>query len=113
MYCRALIAAADQEQLVLAVAIVGLAVAAGIETFGRNVEKETFDQMAGEAVKLAGEAMAWRQKPAPMGGGNPLYLEGLSFAERECVAAYFVIREGDRLVDRYASAFKPWLGGVA
>lgn len=67
--------------LVLAVVIVGVAVFAGVEAFGRNIEKETYNQMASEAVKLAGEAFVWRQKPGPMGGTNPWYMEGLTFGE--------------------------------
>ena len=37
--------------------------------------------------------------------------EGQRFAEQAGVAAYFVAREDDRLVDRSTSAFEPWLNG--
>ena len=35
--------------------------------------------------------------------------EGLNFAERTGIAAYFVDRVGDSLVDHYTMAFQPWL----
>jgi len=35
--------------------------------------------------------------------------EGLRFAERAGVAAYFIAHVADRLVDRHTSAFEPWL----
>jgi thiamine biosynthesis lipoprotein len=38
--------------------------------------------------------------------------EGLSFADQNDVAAYFVARDGDRLVDRYTSAFAPSIDGL-
>ena len=65
--------------LVLCVVIVALAVTMGIDSFERNIEKETYDQMKSEAVRLAGEAIAWRHKPISMGGANPRYLTGLTF----------------------------------
>lgn len=39
--------------------------------------------------------------------------EGLSFAIRNDIAAYFVVRDGGDLVDRHTPAFAPWIDGSA
>ena len=54
--------------LVLATIIVGLAIVVGIRAFNENNIKSNADSMLQDAVRMANDAQAWKQKPAPFGG---------------------------------------------
>ncbi len=54
--------------LVLATIIVGLAIVVGIRAFNENNIKSNSDAMMQDAVRIANDAQAWKQKPAPFGG---------------------------------------------
>ncbi|MBT8400589.1 MAG: hypothetical protein KJO98_08940 [Rhodothermia bacterium] len=54
--------------LVLATIIVGLAIVVGIRAFNENNIKSNADAMLQDAVRMANDAQAWKQKPAPFGG---------------------------------------------
>ncbi len=58
--------------LVLATIIVGLAIVVGIRTFTENSTKSNSDALMQDAVRMANDAQAWKQKPA-MFGGQTLY----------------------------------------
>jgi len=58
--------------LVLATIIVGLAIVVGIRAFNENSVKSNSDAMMQDLVRMANDAQAWKQKPAPFGGqGEP------------------------------------------
>ncbi len=54
--------------LVLATIIVGLAIVVGIRAFTENSIKSNSDAMMQDAVRIANDAQAWKQKPGPFGG---------------------------------------------
>jgi len=54
--------------LVLATVIVGLATVVGIRAFSENSIKANADAMTQDAVRIANDLQAWKQKPAPFGG---------------------------------------------
>jgi hypothetical protein len=54
--------------LVLATIIVGLAIVVGIRAFNENNIKSNADAMIQDAVRIANDLQAWKQKPAPFGG---------------------------------------------
>ena len=54
--------------LVLATIIVGLAIVVGIRAFNENNIKSNADAMMQDAVRMANDLQAWKQKPAPFGG---------------------------------------------
>lgn len=54
--------------LVLATVIVGLATVVGIRAFSENSVKSNADAMMQDAVRIANDLQAWKQKPAPFGG---------------------------------------------
>lgn len=54
--------------LVLATIIVGLAMVVGIRAFTENSIKSNSDAMMQDAVRMANDAQAWKQKPGPFGG---------------------------------------------
>ena len=59
-----------QQQLILltvAVVIVGLATVVGIEAFQDNKAKANLDQLSQDLARIASDAQAWKQKPAPFG----------------------------------------------
>ena len=56
--------------LVLGIVIVGLAVVAGIQAFQQNQQQSSIDAMANEALRVATDIQAWRQKPEALGGGQ-------------------------------------------
>jgi len=60
-----------QQQLILlalAVVIVGGAIVVGIRAFNENSLKSNADAMMQDAVRIANDLQAWKQKPAPFGG---------------------------------------------
>lgn len=54
--------------LVLATVIVGIAIIIGIRAFTENSIKSNSDAMVQDMVRIASDAQAWKQKPAPFGG---------------------------------------------
>ncbi len=54
--------------LVLATIIVGLAMVVGIRAFTENSIKSNSDALMQDAVRIANDAQAWKQKPAIFGG---------------------------------------------
>jgi len=74
--------------LVLATVIVGIAIIIGIRAFTENSIKANSDAMIQDMVRIASDAQAWKQKPAPFGGqidgvdgvkANPLDFGGVSW----------------------------------
>lgn len=60
-----------QQQLILlalSTVIVGLAIVVGIRAFSENSVKSNSDAMIQDAVRIANDLQAWKQKPAPFGG---------------------------------------------
>ncbi|MEM8557184.1 MAG: hypothetical protein AAGG50_05105 [Bacteroidota bacterium] len=56
--------------LVLGIVIVGLAVASGIDAFEENRRKAEFDRLGAVGLSVAADVLAWKQKPAALGGGQ-------------------------------------------
>lgn len=54
--------------LVLATVIVGIAIVVGIRAFSENSIKSNSDALIQDMVRIANDAQAWKQKPAPFGG---------------------------------------------
>ena len=54
--------------LVLATVIVGVAIVIGIRAFTENSIRANSDAMVQDMVRIASDAQAWKQKPAPFGG---------------------------------------------
>ena len=54
--------------LVLATVIVGIAIVVGIRAFSENSIKANSDALVQDMVRMANDAQAWKQKPAPFGG---------------------------------------------
>ena len=54
--------------LVLATVIVGIAIVVGIRAFTENSIKANSDALIQDMVRVASDAQAWKQKPAPFGG---------------------------------------------
>lgn len=54
--------------LVLATVIVGVAIVVGIRAFTENSAKSNADALVQDLVRMANDAQAWKQKPAPFGG---------------------------------------------
>ncbi len=54
--------------LVLSTVIVGIAIVVGIRAFNENAIKSNSDAMIQDMVRIASDAQAWKQKPAPFGG---------------------------------------------
>jgi hypothetical protein len=54
--------------LVLATVIVGLATVVGIRAFSENADRANADALLQDAVRIANDIQASRQKPAPFGG---------------------------------------------
>ena len=57
--------------LVLATTIVGLAITTGIRAFSVNSAKANADAMIQDALRIAIDAQAWKQKPQLLGGQGP------------------------------------------
>ncbi|NNE47466.1 MAG: hypothetical protein HKN37_12500 [Rhodothermales bacterium] len=57
--------------LVLATTIVGLAITTGIRAFGVNSARANADAMIQDALRIAMDAQAWKQKPQLLGGQGP------------------------------------------
>ena len=65
--------------LVLGVVIVGLAVVVGIDAFRIEGRKAEFDRLTATALRVGGNAYAWKQTPRAMGGGvNTTYFSTLT-----------------------------------
>ena len=83
--------------LVLATVIVGLATVVGIRAFSENSIKSNADAMTQDAVRIANDLQAWKQKPAPFGGqasvataaqtADPADFTGATFAQLGYAAA--------------------------
>jgi hypothetical protein len=56
--------------LVLGIVLVGLAVVVGIDAFGENDRKSSYDAMTLAAQSVATDMIAWRMKPKALGGGQ-------------------------------------------
>jgi hypothetical protein len=54
--------------LVLATVIVGIAIVIGIRAFTENGIRANHDAIVQDMVRIASDAQAWKQKPAPFGG---------------------------------------------
>ncbi|MEM8602025.1 MAG: hypothetical protein AAGF99_19070 [Bacteroidota bacterium] len=54
--------------LVLGIVIVGLAVVTGIQAFEENSRKARYDRFTEQAVAVAGDVIAWYQRPTALGG---------------------------------------------
>ncbi|MEM6784342.1 MAG: hypothetical protein AAF624_11490 [Bacteroidota bacterium] len=68
--------------LVLGIVIVGLAVASGIQAFEENRFRMEQDTMAEMATRVFGDIMAWKEKPAALGGGEDVSgLSGLTLMQ--------------------------------
>ncbi len=65
--------------LVLGIVIVGLGVVVGLEAFDENQRRTSVDALTQDVVRIAGDAQAWRLKPATFGGGGGAFT-GVSFA---------------------------------
>lgn len=72
--------------LVLATVIVGIAIIIGIRAFTENGIRANSDAMVQDMVRMASDAQAWKQKPAPFGGqavgaskDDPADFSGISF----------------------------------
>lgn len=62
-----------QQQLlliVLGVIIVGIAVAVGIQMFGKSAAQSNFDAVVGDLNTISSNAQGWYRKPTSMGGGG-------------------------------------------
>ena len=66
--------------IVLAVIIVGIAVAAGIQMFGKSAITANRDAVVGDCQSIASAAMQYYKKPAEMGGGGQAFT-GLTLAK--------------------------------
>lgn len=66
--------------IVLAVIIVGIAVAAGIQMFGKSAITANRDAVVGDCQNIASAAMQYYKKPAEMGGGARTFT-GLTLAK--------------------------------
>lgn len=66
--------------IVLAVIIVGIAVAAGINMFGKSAVTANRDAVVGDCQSIASAAMQYYKKPASMGGGERTFT-GLNLAK--------------------------------
>ncbi len=66
--------------IVLAVIIVGIAVAAGIQMFGKSAITANRDAVVGDCQSIASAAMQYYKKPAEMGGGARTFT-GLTLAK--------------------------------
>ena len=66
--------------IVLAVIIVGIAVAAGIQMFGKSAVTANRDAVLGDCQAIASQAMQFYKKPAEMGGGARTFT-GLTLAK--------------------------------
>jgi len=66
--------------IVLAVIIVGIAVAAGIQMFGKSAVTANRDAVVGDCNSIAASAMQFYKKPTEMGGGNRTFT-GLTLAK--------------------------------
>lgn len=60
--------------LTLGIVLVGLAVVVGISAFQENDRKSRIDRYQLRAVELTADAMAWKMKPAALGGGGAGYV---------------------------------------
>ena len=58
--------------LVLATVIVGIAIAVGIIAFRENSVRSNFDAMTQDAIRIANDLQAWKQKPEMFGGSPDL-----------------------------------------
>ena len=58
--------------LVLATVIVGIAIIIGIRAFTENGIRANSDAMVQDMVRMASDAQAWKQKPAPFGGQSDI-----------------------------------------
>lgn len=54
----------------LGVVLVGLAVVGGISAFRENARKSRRDVAVAAAMRYAGDMIAWRETPRPLGGGG-------------------------------------------
>ncbi|MEM8559971.1 MAG: hypothetical protein AAGG50_19315 [Bacteroidota bacterium] len=81
--------------LVLGLVIVGFAVVTGIQAFEENNRKARYDRFTQEAVAVAGDVVAWYQKPTALGGagngrdvlGSTLSLQQLGRSQTEASSA--------------------------
>ncbi|MEM6783069.1 MAG: hypothetical protein AAF624_04965 [Bacteroidota bacterium] len=70
--------------LVLGLVIVGLAIVTGIQAFEENNRKARYDRFTERAVAVAGDVIAWYQKPTALGGmgrGIDVYNSTLSLQQ--------------------------------
>ena len=54
--------------LVLATVIVGVAIVIGVRAFTENSVKQNYDALVHDAMRIASDANAWKQKPESFGG---------------------------------------------
>ena len=66
--------------IVLAVIIVGIAVAAGIQMFGKSSVTANRDAVQEDCMTILSQAQQYYKKPAEMGGGNRAFT-GLTLAK--------------------------------
>lgn len=59
--------------LVLATIIVGIAIVVGIDAFTVNKTRANADALTQDLVRMASDAQAWKQTPAPFGGQDEQY----------------------------------------
>lgn len=65
--------------LVLGIVIVGLGIVVGLQAFDETQRRTSVDALTQDVVRIAGDAQAWRLKPAVHGGGGGAF-GGISFA---------------------------------
>ena len=63
--------------LVLATVIVGIAIAVGIVAFRQNSVRSNHDALVQDAIRIANDAQAWKQKPQMFGGQLDQYKNDL------------------------------------
>jgi hypothetical protein len=91
--------------LVLATVIVGLAIVVGIRAFSENSIKANADAMMQDAIRIANDAQAWKQKPETFGG------QGTLCAVSPCPVVNFTGATFDRLGYQHTSGTYTNLNG--
>lgn len=66
--------------IVLAVIIVGIAVAVGISQFGESALQANRDAVAADCMRIVSTAQQWYKKPTSLGGGGNSFT-GLTFSK--------------------------------
>ena len=98
-----------QQQLILlalAVVIVGGAIVVGIRAFSENAIKSNADTMMQDAVRVANDLQAWKQKPAPFGGQASVAVIAVVNDPKNYTGATFALlgyREDAGLVPTYTN----------